>query len=63
MVKISKEELEKIEIVVKEEFPEDPALQQVHIARKILAREAENAGLSYLDYVKKVASQVKENIR
>jgi hypothetical protein len=63
MVKISKENLGEIEIMVKEEFPEDPALQQVHIARKILAKEAENTGLSYLDYVKKVANQVKENIR
>lgn len=51
MLKISKEELTKIEKTVGEEFPEDPALQQVHIARKILAKEAENAGLSYLEYV------------
>jgi len=33
-------------------FPHDPALQQVHMARKILAKEAENEGLSYLEYIK-----------
>ena len=26
--------------IVEEEFPNDPALQQVHIARKIIARGA-----------------------
>ncbi len=57
---MTEEDLERTEILVKEEFPEDPALQQVHIARKILAKEAEDAGLNYLEYVKKVAGQVKE---
>lgn len=32
---------------VKKEFPNDPALQQVHIARKILSRKAEKEGLSF----------------
>ncbi len=61
MVKVSKEELEQIEKLVREEFPEDPALQQVHMARKILAKEAENSGLTYLEYVKLIASKTKEN--
>jgi len=38
--------------MVDEEFPDDPALQQVHIARKIIAREAEHEGLSFLEYIK-----------
>jgi hypothetical protein len=37
---------------VKEEFSYDPALQQVHIARKVIAKEAEYEGLRYLEYVK-----------
>lgn len=40
-----KEEIEK-------EFPEDPALQQIHLARKILAREAEKQKLTYFEYVR-----------
>jgi len=44
---------------VEEEFPDDPALQQVHIARKIVAREAESEGLSFLQYIKLLRRQVK----
>lgn len=51
MPKISKEELEEITKSVEEEFPEDPAMQQVHIARKILALEAEKAGMGYIEYI------------
>jgi len=40
-----------IEKEVKSEFPDDPALQQVHIARKIIARE-EKKGLSFIKYIK-----------
>lgn len=39
--KIKEKDIEEIRRMVKEEFPEDPALQQVYIARKILAKEAE----------------------
>ena len=35
------------------DFPNDPALQQVHIARKILSREAEKEGLSFGEYIMK----------
>ncbi len=51
-MKITEEELEEIRKRVTEEFPFDPALQQVHMARKILAKEAEHEGLSYLEYIK-----------
>ena len=37
-----------------EEFQDDPALQQIHIARKIIAKEAEIEGLSYIEYIKKI---------
>ena len=35
---------------VEKEFPSDPALQQVHIARKLIADKAENLGMSLFDY-------------
>ena len=49
-MKITEEELEEIKKMV-EEFPHDPALQQVHMASKIIAKEAEHEGLSYLEYI------------
>lgn len=52
MSTLTKEELEEIKEMVIEEFPDDPALQQVHMARKIIAKEAENEGLDYLEYIK-----------
>ncbi len=53
MVEISKKDLQKIVQEVEQEFPYDPALQQVHIARKIIARKAELSGMSFLDYIEK----------
>ena len=48
MKRIKAKEIEKIKRVVEEEFPSDPALQQVHIARKIIAKEAEIGTASFL---------------
>jgi len=45
-------EIEKITREVEREFPNDPAMQQVHIARKIIAEKAKKKGLSYLEYIK-----------
>ncbi|ODS35977.1 MAG: hypothetical protein A7316_10495 [Candidatus Altiarchaeales archaeon WOR_SM1_86-2] len=59
MSKIKEKEIEKIRRRVEEEFPSDSCLQQVHIARKILAREAELEGLSFLEYIKLLGKQVK----
>lgn len=42
MEKTKDREIEEIRKKVYKEFPNDPALQQVHIARKIIAKEAEN---------------------
>jgi hypothetical protein len=47
--------------IVEEEFPEDPALQQIHIARKIIAKEAELKGLTFFEYIKTIKKQVKES--
>ena len=44
MERLSKEEVEEIRRVVMEEFPDDPALQQVHMARRILSLEARKQG-------------------
>lgn len=52
MRKITEKEIARIRKMVEKEFPEDPALQQVHIARKIVAKEAELAGLGYFEYIK-----------
>ena len=47
--------------MVATEFPEDPALQQVHIARKIIAWEAELEGLTFLEYVKSLGRRANGN--
>lgn len=52
MRKITEKEIEGIRQMVEEEFSDDPALQQIHIARKIISREAKDEGLSFLEYIK-----------
>jgi hypothetical protein len=52
MSKITEKEMKEARKMAKAEFPGDPALQQVHIARKIIAKEAELEGMSFLEYVK-----------
>ncbi len=47
----------KIKKNAEEEFQGDPALQQIHIARKIIAKEAELEGLTYIEYIKKLRQQ------
>ena len=50
-IKLSRAEIKKIIAKQKKEFPGDWALQQVHIARDILAKKAEKAGMSDLEYI------------
>jgi hypothetical protein len=57
MSKIKEKDVGEIKKVVEEEFPNDPALQNVHIARKIIAKEAELEGLSFLEYIKSSGKQ------
>lgn len=59
MNKVTHKDIEEITKAVGEEFPNDPALQQVHIARKIIAKEAELQGSSFLEYIKLSRKQVK----
>jgi len=45
------------------EFPDDPALQSVHIARKLLARGAELEGVSYLEHIRSTVRRVSSSDR
>jgi len=60
MGEITEEEMIDIRKKAEEEFPDDPALQQVHIARKILAKEAELAGLSFVEYIRSLMGEGQE---
>ncbi len=59
MSKVKEKDIEEIRRAVEKEFPNDPALQQVHIARKIIAKEAQLEGLSFFEYIKLLGKQVK----
>ncbi len=58
MRKLTEKEMEEVRKMAGAEFPDDPALQQVHIARKIIAKEAELEGLGFLEYVKSFGKRV-----
>lgn len=45
---------------IQKEFPNDPALQQIHIARKILTKQAEEKGMSFIDYIRIEARFLKD---
>jgi len=51
MGKISEDDLRNIQKEVAVEFPNDPALQSVHVSRKILVKEAELEGLNLVEYI------------
>ncbi|MHA1521501.1 MAG: hypothetical protein ACTSRK_15065 [Promethearchaeota archaeon] len=53
MIELSKIEKDAIKKEIEAEFPHDPALQQVHIARKIISRKAELEGISLFKFIKK----------
>ncbi|ATZ61558.2 MAG: hypothetical protein BME93_05735 [Methanosarcinales archaeon Met12] len=52
MSKIKEKDIEEIRRAVEKEFPDDHALQQVHIARKIIAKEAQLEGSRFSEYIK-----------
>ena len=52
MTKPSKMELRKIRKTVASEFPNDPALQQVHITQRLTAREAASRGMTIPEYIR-----------
>jgi len=53
MIELSKIEKDVIIKKIKMEFPHDPALQQVHIARRIISRKAELEGISVFQFIMK----------
>ena len=53
MIELSKMEKDEIIEDIKKEFPYDPALQQVHIARRIISRKAKLEGISVFEFIKK----------
>lgn len=62
MSKIKEVDIKEIRSMVAEEFRHDPALQQVHIARKIIAKEAESRGLSFLRYIMSLSKEKKGKV-
>lgn len=60
MVRITKNELKRLQRSVEKDFPDDPAMQQVHLSRKILALEAKKAGMGYLEYIRSLKLQPKD---
>jgi hypothetical protein len=56
VIELSKEEMDQIKVEVEQEFPFDDALQQVHIARRIISRKAELMGISVVTLIKKLAA-------
>jgi Mg2+ and Co2+ transporter CorA len=56
---LNEDEIEEIKEEVKKEFPEDDALQQVHIARKTISKEAQKLGMSYSDYINQLVRESK----
>ncbi|KKN41880.1 hypothetical protein LCGC14_0718750 [marine sediment metagenome] len=59
MKTLNEKEIEKIKKEIALEFPNDIALQQIHIARKIITKEAKKKGLKYLDYIKLITKDMK----
>lgn len=57
---MKKERIEEIKRDVEREFPNDFALQQVHIARKLLAEKAKEKGVNFWEYVKMQAKEAKD---
>ena len=52
--------IEEIKKDLEREFPNDSALQQIHMARKIISNEAKSEGLSYIEYVKLLAKRIRK---
>ncbi len=50
--KVFVQEVKRIRKKIEQEFPGDPALQEVHIARKIISKEAEIVGMSFGKYIR-----------
>ncbi|MCX6841358.1 MAG: hypothetical protein NTX53_03610 [candidate division WOR-3 bacterium] len=47
----AEKDVREIQRLAAAEFPNDPAMQQVHVARKLIAQEARSRGMTLLEYV------------
>ncbi len=56
---MEKKKVQDIKKEIEEEFPGDFALQQIHIARKLLAEEAKEKGITFWKYIKMQAAKTK----
>jgi len=61
--KPSKKELSEIARAVVIEFPHDPALQQVHIAQRLIARRAALRGMTVPQYIRSLRKAPQERRR
>jgi hypothetical protein len=52
-------EVEEISQAVEKEFPYDPALQAIYVAREIMRKEAEQVGVDYPIYIRELAKKIK----
>ena len=51
MLNLSKEDISKLEEEITKEFPNDPALQQVHLARRIISEIAKRENKSIIEVI------------
>ena len=59
---IKKEKIKEIKRKIEKDFPSDFALQQIHIARKLLSEEAKEKKVSFLEYVKMQAKSAEDAV-
>ena len=59
---VKKERIKEIKKEIEKEFPSDFALQQVHIARKLLSEEAKEKKMNFLEYVKMQARSIENAV-
>ena len=57
---VKKKRMEEIKREIEREFPDDFALQQVHIARRKISEEAKEKKISLLKYIKMQAKEARK---
>ena len=62
MATINDEEMRKMKEEVEKEFPYDEALQQIHIARRVISKEAEKKGMGFFEYMKSLEKQLMKSV-
>jgi hypothetical protein len=63
MNKPSQKELREIANTVATEFPNDPALQRVHVAQRLIARQAVLSGMTIPQYIRSLRKAPAERRR